>query len=188
MSEGMSERDEAVMQVSAGAESSSEGVETVEVDGEEYVPRDEYEKRVGELEDRLEKMEGFVGMHIADDLEINCVGPAITSLLQRVDELEEGQQKSDYEPSTKIEKIQKLIQENWDEWSCEGSVQTRQRKSKRGVVKSESVNKKVSTAMKAEYGEDCQAREVHLAMERLGEREGFSFGEKDKYKKLSRSK
>jgi len=163
-----------------------ERTETAEIDGEEYVPREEHERKISELKERLGKLEEFVGMHIADDIETNCVGASVENISRRVEELERGQDEVDYEPSTKIEKLQKLIHENWSDLSCNGSVQTRTRRNKRGNLMSESINKKADKLMKDVYGDTCQAVQVHEAMERLGSRDEYSFEEKDGYKKLSR--
>lgn len=141
-----------------------------------------------DLRERIGALEEFVNKELLEEEGIKNLGAVVYNHQDKIDDLESERERSDYEPSTKIEKLQKLLHEHWEGFSCDGCVQTRKRKNRRGNVKNESVNKQLNDALRKKYDEECQAVQVHDAMKRLGERDGYEYEEKDGYKELRRER
>lgn len=138
-----------------------------------------------ELRQRVLELEELIGKAFCDGEGIKNVGAALYDVQNRLEQVED-KNRENYEPQTKIGKVAKLIGENWSSLSCEGSIQTRTRKSRRGNVKSVSINKKVKKLYSDVYGDSCQARTIHQAMQRLGETEEYDYEDEGTHKKLTR--
>lgn len=161
--------------------------ETVEVDGEQYVPIERHERLVEKHEDLAEKVERLT--ETVEDLQLG-VQNAVTTAVEARDKAEaEDNEPTEYVPPSKLGRIKKLINENFDEWSCGGDVRTKTRRTKRGSIKKRSINQFVKSELREQYDETCQDGQIYEAMKRLaGEKEQYEYKETDTAKILSTEK
>jgi len=153
------------------------------------VSRREFE----ELRERISELEELVGKEFCEseddstrEQRISKIGVALYNVQNRLEQVEDKEESEGYEPQTKIGKVQKLLEEDWSKLNCDGSVQTRTRKTRHGNVMSESINKKMKRLFSEVYEGSCQTITIHQAMQRLGDTPKYTYEEKDGYKKLSR--
>jgi|GEM_PF-6082645 len=134
---------------------------------------EELREEVRELRETVEEMKQFVGMHIAEDLDIHCVTAFANNLEERVEDLEEDEETGEHVPGTKHGKIKKLLEENFDEWSIPlkggDAVTTRVQEQKNRTRSGKSIHQHVMSAMDEEYGESIQHGQVHDVLEDLSD-------------------
>jgi len=151
---------------------------------------EELREEVRELRETVEEMKRFVGMHVADDLDVHSLAPVVDRNANKIEQMEtEGNEPDEYVPKTKKERVMKLMEENFDEWSVSvvsgDAVVTRvQEKSKR-ARKGKNIHEYVQEAMDKEYGEGVEHRQIYDAMKGL-DGDGYRLEEAESRKLLLR--
>lgn len=149
---------------------------------------EELRKEVSELRETVEEMKRFVGMHVADDLEVNCLAPVVDRNADKIEEIETGDNEPDgYVPKTTKARIMKLIEENFEKWSVSvvsgDALVTRVQEQSKRSRDGQNIHDHVGNAMDEEYGEGVEHRQVYDAMEGL-DGEGYRLEEAESRKLL----
>jgi len=148
----------------------------------------ELREEVEELRETVEEMRQFVGMHVKEDLDIHCLAPVVERNMEKTEKMVRDQEAEEYVPGTKNEKIKKLIEDNFDEWSISlkggDAVATRVQQKKKRTRNGETIHQHVMDAMDEEYGENVDHRQVHHALGDLSKTDRYRLEETDSAKYL----
>lgn len=162
---GIDERDRQVLEMSSNGDIEPE---SVEVDGQEYVRRKEFDA----LKQTVEDLEETIA-----ELQTGVENAVQTAVEAREQAENRSGVDGEFTPDTKKGRVEKLIKDNFEEWSVSlksgKAVVTKIQEKKRRARTGQNIHKYVRNAMDERYGEGVDHRQVHDALEDLGRTEQY---------------